>query len=190
MANIQNLLMGAGTLYVAEFGTDEPDDAYIDTAPDDADWRDVGFTNGGVTINIEREFAEFEVDQIIDHPGRQITSRNLTVTTQLAEPTLLNLSLITNNSVPVDGAGIETYQFDDYVPTIGSTYRALIFDGYAPGGSTSPLRRRIIVRRVLSMDSVAMPYTKGGQTQFSVTWSAHYVSSVIKPFKIVDETVS
>jgi hypothetical protein len=43
------------------------------------------------------------------------------------------------------------------------------------------------LRKVLSSDNVEFAYKKEDQTVFSVTWSVHYVSSSIAPFKIVDQ---
>ena len=45
----------------------------------------------------------------------------------------------------------------------------------------------VILRKVLSSDNVEFAYKKEDQTVFSVTWSVHYVSNSIAPFKIVDE---
>ena len=55
-------------------------------------------------------------------------------------------------------------------------------DGIAPGG----FRRRVIVRKTLPTDSVGTAYKKDSQTLLPITWTAHWVSASIKPFKIED----
>jgi hypothetical protein len=60
----------------------------------------------------------------------------------------------------------------------------MIFDGYAPAG----FRRRVIARKVLSTNNVAFEYSKKNQTELTVEFSCHYVSSTVKPWKVVDQT--
>lgn len=183
-----NLTMGPGTLYHGDFGATEPAD--IDTTPDAGDWTDVGGTTDGVTLSINQEYTELAVDQIVDVPGRRLTKREFTLGTNLAEPTLANLALALNGGeiTPVaPGAG--TPGSDTYDPTGGSsatqpTYAALLFDGYAPGG----FPRRVLGRKMLQTENVEFAYSKDGQTVYSVSFAGHFVSSSIKPFRIVDKT--
>ena len=41
---------------------------------------------------------------------------------------------------------------------------------------------------MLNVDDVTFAYKKDEQTVFAVSLSGHFVSSVIKPFKIIDAT--
>lgn len=187
--SVTNLIQGAGVLYVGAFGATEPADSAIGEAPASADWTDVGFTEGGVEFSIAQEYAELEVDQIVDIPGTRLTKREFTISTNLAEATLENLNFalnndgVTNVEAGESTPGTEAFEPDAYAPNQGEPlYRALIFDGIAPNGRP----RRIIVRRALQTGDVAFSYSKEDQTVFSVEFGAHYVSNAIKPYKIVD----
>jgi hypothetical protein len=93
------LIMGPGALYSGAFGATEPADTAIATAPSSATFTDVGGTLGGVKLKIEQKFKELEVDQIVDNVGRRLTMREMTISTEMAEPTLENLVLAANGSV-------------------------------------------------------------------------------------------
>jgi hypothetical protein len=177
-----NLIMGPGTLYAADFGTVEPADTAVGTAP--ADFEDVGGTQDGVTLTLAQEYTELEVDQIVDVPGRRLTKREFTLETNMAEPTLENLAVAMNAGDVTTGTGFKSLEPVEGNSATQPNYKALIFDGFAPGG----FPRRVIVRKALSTDDVEFAYSKEDQTVFSVTFSAHYVSSSIKSFKIVDGT--
>lgn len=186
-----NLIQGPGTLYIGAFGATEPAETAVGLAGDPSTgWTDVGGTTDGVSLTIAQDFAVLEVDQIVDTAGRRLTKRDVSLKTNLAEPTLNNLAYAMN-STPGASAVINTSQsgVSKLSPTSDTsatqpTYSALILDGFAP----AQLRRRVVVRKVLSTDNVEFAYTKDKQTVFSVTWSAHYVSNAIKPFVVLDAT--
>jgi hypothetical protein len=173
---VANLVQGPANLWVAAFGATEPADAVA--APAVA-WTDAGATKDGVNLSIEQEYAQLEVDQLADVPASRLIKRTITVETNLAENTLANLKTVLN------GGTIAT---NTYTPGTGAlsgqepTYSALIIDGVAPSGKN----RRIIIRKVLSTDKVEVSYSKGDQSVFSVTFTAHYVSGTVDPFKIID----
>jgi hypothetical protein len=182
---VGNLIQGPGTLYRGAFGATEPADLAINTTPQSSAWTDVGGTKDGVSYEIARTYAELAVDQIVDIPDRRLTKREFNLTTNLAEVTLENLAYVSNDTQPTSGANFKAFE-----PTITSaatqpTFVALLFDGYAPG----QFRRRIIGRRMLSVDSITIAYKKEDQTVLNVKWAGHYVSDVIKPWKVIDQTV-
>lgn len=181
---VTNLLAGPATaVHVGDYGAAEPADAT--TAPG-VGWRDVGGTTGGVRLAADREFFRLDVDQKIGRVGSVPTQEDYAVSTSLAEATLANYALAVNaaDDAVVAGTGIETLDLGGTDPGSEPNYRALIIDGRAPGG----LRRRIIVRRVLSTASVEAAMEKGGQTVYPVTWTAHDVSDSIKAVRVIDET--
>lgn len=183
------LIQGPGVLYTGLFGATEPAEtaAEIVSAPG-AGWTDVGGTTDGVSLSIMQEFAELAVDQVVDVPGRRLTKRDLSLTTNLAEPTLDNLAVAMNAASQVDVTvnGIKKLTPTSDTSATQPTYSALILDGFAP----EQRRRRVVVRKVLSTNNVDFAYQKDSQTVFSVTFSAHYVSPSIKPFVILDEDPS
>lgn len=172
-----NLIQGPATLYVGVFGATEP--LTVGTAPDAA-WTDVGGTRDGVELSINDEYAVLEVDQLIYEVGRRRTKRTVTVKTSLAEATLANLARAIANSAPVSNV----LTGDDGLAAFAPAYGALLIDGIAPGG----FRRRITVRKTLPTDSVATGYKKDGMTLIPVTWTLHWVSASISPFKFEDAT--
>lgn len=174
-----NLTMGAGSLYRGVFGAPEP--ATVATAISSTDWTDLGGTTDGVTLNVSLEYTNLEVDQIVDIPARRLTSREITVETNLAETTLDNLSVVLNGGTLTTGANQKDFEPADPGIT-GPAYSALLFEGIAPNSKT----RRVVVRKVLSTDGTETAYAKDDQTVYSVTFGAHYVSSSIKPFKVSD----
>jgi hypothetical protein len=172
-----NLVQGPATLYFGAFGAVEPVDAVA--VPASAVWKDAGATKDGVNLTIEQEYVELEVDQLADIPGQRLVKRTITIETNLAENTLENLKNALNGG---------TTTATSYTPGTGAlsgaepTYSALVIDGVGPSGKN----RRIFVRKVLSTDNVEFSYAKGDQSVYAVTFTAHYVSSSIDPFKIID----
>lgn len=172
-----NLIQGPATLYTAVFGATEP--ATVSAAPAVA-WTDVGGTKDGVELSVNDEYAVLDVDQIIYEIARRRTKRVVQIKTQLAEATLANLALAIANTAPVTNV----LTADDGLTAFAPAYGAILLDGIAPGG----FRRRVIIRKTLPTDSVSTAYKKDSQTLLPVTWTAHWVSASIPPFKIEDAT--
>lgn len=183
-----NLIQGPGELYTGSFGATEPADSAVNASPSASVWTDVGATKDGVTLNVSLEYAELEVDQIVDTPERRLTKRDFQVATNLAEPTLENLALVLNGGTVTSSAAYKTYDPADDNAATQPTYKALLFRGYAPRTAASAtMRRNVIARKVLSVEAVEAPYKKDDQTVFPVTFAAHWVSSSIKPFRVIDQ---
>lgn len=171
-----NLIQGPATIYGAPFGTAEP--ATIATAPA-AGWVDLGGTKDGVSLAIESDWSVLSVDQLVDEVGRVRTKRAVSVKTSLAEATLANLARAIG-SAALPAAQVLEPEAD--AAAFAATYFAYLIDGVAPGG----FRRRIILRKALATDSVELAYKKDDQTVIPATFTAHYVSASIKPWKIED----
>ena len=168
------------------FGATEPADtsAALNATPAASAWSDVGGTTDGVTLSIENTYGELEVDQVVELVGSRLTKRATTVQTNMAEVTLENLAYALNGGTAASGSGYKTYEPNAADSATQPSYSAVLFDGWAPGS----YRRRIIVRKVLSTDSAELAYTKDKQTVLKVKLTGHYVSSAIKPYKIIDGT--
>jgi hypothetical protein len=180
-----NLVQGPATLYSGAFGALEPTDATVNTTPAASSWTDVGGTDGGVKLTIDQSYTELEVDQIVDRVGSRLTKRNFVVETAMAEPTLANLSLALNGGTSASAAGYASFDPSFASSATQPTYKALLFDGWAPGGT---FNRRVIVRKALSTDAVELDYTKDKKTMYGVKFSGHYVTASISPIHIVDQT--
>lgn len=185
--NVTNLLAGPGVLYTGAFGAVEP--ATVKTAPAVA-WTDVGGTQDGLTLKINRELMELEVDQIVDVPGRRLTKRDVNLSTNLAEATLENLAIALGEpvaTVTASGTGVTAaalFEPTNDISAFMPGYNALLFDGTAPGVGKN---RRVLARKVMSIESVEASYKKDGQVLIPVTWATHYISAAVKPYAIQDD---
>lgn len=185
---VTNLIMGPGTVYNGAFGAVEPPDFNVNLTPPSSSWSDIGGTLNGITLSIDQSYTELMVDQLVDSIGRRLTKREFLVTTQMAEPTVANLSLALNGSTQTSGATSAAGTYATVEPLFATsatqpTYIALLIDGYAPNS----LRRRVIFRRMLSTAKVDTAMDKAKQTVFTVSWNGHYVSAAIAPFHLVDQ---
>lgn len=180
---VTNLIQGPGTLYTAAFGATEPADTDVASAPA-APWTDVGATSDGVTLNLAQEFSELAIDQVVDIPGHRLIKRGMTMATNMAEPTLENLTIAMNGGTVTTGAGFKSLEPTSDTSSTQPTYRALLFDGFAPGG----FQRKVIGRKMLNTSNVEFAYKKDSMTVYAVTFTAHYVTSSVRPFKIIDGT--
>lgn len=186
---VTNLTAGPADIYTAAFGAAETG-LFVAawSAPASATWTDMGGTDDGIKLVIDQNYMELQVDQIVDIPGRRLTKREITVETKMAEPTMANLKLALNAGTVTASAAFT--QFDPVTGDTSATqpnYTAVLFDGWAP--ATTALRRRVLARRMLSIDGVKdSEYKKDGQTFFGVKFSGHYVSASTAPFKLHDFT--
>lgn len=185
---VSNLILGPGTMYTGAFGALEPLDSAVNQAPASSSWTDVGGTMNGLALAIDQQYTELTVDQLVDSIGRRLTKREFSVTTQLAEPTLANLSVSLNGSTQTSGSITSGGTYNTLEPLFATsatqpTYIALLIDGYAP----QSFRRRVIFRRILSTAKVDTSMDKAKQTVFTVTFNGHYVSSTIAPIHLVDQ---
>jgi hypothetical protein len=186
---VSNLIQGVGELYSGAFGATEPAATAIATTPASATWTDVGFTTGGVRLTYTPTYSELSVDQVVDDVGRRLTRREFTISTSMAEATLANLSLVTNDV----GATSTGTGYEELTPSIDPgpedepTHKALIFDGFAEGFSGGThFRRRVVGRRMLQTGAWELGYMEDNQTVLAVEWRAHFVSSSIAPWQIID----
>ena len=181
-----NLIQGPAELYADAFGATEPADTAVASVPGGT-FVGLGGTNDGVTLNVTTEWSELEVDQIPETPERRRTKVETVLSTNLAEPTLENLSRALN----VDPDDITTGVGFEAIDVIGGEsaldspwYQAIILDGRAPNGK----RRRVLARKCLNTADTESAYAKGDQTLIPVEFTTHYVSNAIKAVHIVDGT--
>lgn len=179
-----NLIQGPATLYKGAYGATEPADTAVNTTPPASSWTDLGGTQDGAKLAVDQTYSELEVDQITLRVGSRLTKQDFTIETSLAEATLENLSLSLNGGTAASGAGYKSFEPNVASSATQPNYFAIILDGYAPNQYT----RRVIGRRMLNTDSTELAYTKDKQTLIPVKFAGHYVSSVIAPFHIVDQT--
>lgn len=186
--NPNNLLMGPATVYYGITGAAEPADTAVNTTPAASAWTDVGGTDGGVTFSLTPKYTTFQMDQIVDTPGARMTSRDIMVTTVLSELTLANIANALNSTPGATGVGYATLDPNYGANASQQPYSALIMDGFAPSGTATVWRRRLILRKVLQTGKIEFVNAKDKQQGLAVQWQAFYVSSTISPFHVVDQT--
>lgn len=177
-----NLIMGPASLYIAATGATEPTDLTTAWA---VAWRNLGATDGGITIEVVEAWAKLSADQIADVPGRRLISREVFVNTSMAEPTLDNFAAALNEPTPAAAvSGVRTFEPTNGLAALNPAEKAVGFEGQAPGG----YKRRIVLRSCLSIEGTKELSKKDGQKLFAVKWAAHFVSDSIAPFVYLDGT--
>lgn len=171
------LLMGPVSIWVGAFGATEP--ANAGAAPGGT-WFDIGGTTDGATLNLGQTYTPLVADQIPMEAGAQVTKQEVTVATNMAEPTLANFRRGLNQAA--SAATTLEWGGEDIVNS-DPNYSAVLLQGKKPGGGP----RMWIVRRVLSVESVGVPFKLDGQTVIPITWRGYYISPSIRAVKI-DET--
>ena len=184
--NVRNLIAGPATVHVALEGATEPADALVAMG---AGWRDLGGTTGGVRQIVNREIFNLEVDQIPEPVGARVTNRGAQVATTMAEATLENWAIAMGElETAVVSSGVapaavtETLEPTEIDPTGEPTYVAVCITGPGPDGKT----RRVILRRVLSTESIESQNSKTEQTGIPVTFTAYRVSDSVRAMKMMD----
>lgn len=189
-ATATNLIAGAAELYHGAFGAVEPVDTAVASDLDGAVWTDFGGTDDGVTLRVAREYFKLRMDQTVDSPGRRMTERDVTVATNFVEGTLENLAYAMaqgTDTVTSGGTGATAFKAMDLEGDDSGAepdYFALILRGRAPNGK----RRNVIVRKALSVEEAEIAYKKDDQTLIPVTFAAHWVSTSVRPVRVVDST--
>ncbi len=185
------VIQGAGRMYTGVFsltGANEPGLTAINSTPQASAWTYAGFTSDGITVTINQTFSEMRVDQLADRVGTKLTERELAVAANLAEATLENLVLGLNGGTITTAASNKYYEPTYDGSELQPSYIAVLFDGYAPSSSAGvSKRRRFVLRKVISTENVESAYTKDGLTLVPVTFTTHYVSDTLAPFRIIDE---
>jgi len=187
-----NLVQGPSDLYIAPFGSAEPTDANatVNAGLPGGVWIGVGGTDADVTMEIDVTIDDLKVDQLIDPVGGRVTDRQITLKTALREVTLANMTNAVNSMVTTTVNA--SYSTQDPITASNATqpsYSALIFDTWAPTLSTGqPARRRVIIRKVLSMPKVQLIGGKGKNALYDCTWKAYYVSAGVPLYHQIDQT--
>jgi len=183
---VTNLIQGPADMYHGWFDTaTEPASSAVNTAPPvSAGWTDVGGTLDGVSLEVAIDWSELAVDQLVDVPGRRMTKRDMMVKTQMAEGTLTNLTRSMNGGTSATGTGWASYEPNMDNSAVDPEYSAIIVNGIADNSR----RRQIIARRTLQTENLEAAYKKDEQWVIPGSFSTHYVSSIIPPFKITDAT--
>lgn len=150
----------------------------LDTVNLDVDWGapwvKVGFTDGGLTANINMTRADITVDQLLDPVLHPVTGRSITFTTDLAESVVNALNLaVPMGSIATVAPGVGTKGHDSLVisgvPTDiynswgfeaaqqnGEPLRGIIWKGLGTG-SPAPSFGQADTKAVVALEVSALP---------------------------------
>jgi hypothetical protein len=162
-----DLLVGAGTLYIAPAGTAMP----ALTATPSGSWRDLGETDGGVKIAKRQSIEAFGSDQRTGNVKAVRTEEGLRVETNLQKSTLENLADVLNGTVTTVAAGsgtIGTKTMGMYSGP-GVSEFAFLFRSNSPYGNWSA---QYYVPRGYFDGDVEREFIKDGKTLVPVAFEA------------------
>jgi len=140
---------------------------------------------------VDNTYTQQNVDQLVDPVGARLTKRAISVTTQLAEATLQNLSLALNGLLTISPqSGYSTAMLQTTTSATQPEYTSLIIDGWAPttGTTETSCRRRAILYKGLTQSKISMEYDMQKNAVYSVVWTAYWVSPSISPIYWDDQT--
>jgi len=197
--SISEVILGTGNLFTAlesDVNGSSPNTGFPAdpaTAPDSAYWTNIGFSEGGFSLEYDKTFEDVMVAEEIDPIKTIKTAQEIRITGELAQASLANLKLAmaggtTTTSTPSSGYTQLT------PPTTDSFLEyALILRVNAPGaaeGGTQKVRD-IYAPRAVNVGAFSMVHAKAPQ---KVTITVEY--KLLKPnsdapfsniFKVIDE---
>jgi hypothetical protein len=194
---VKNIIVGAAALYVSvKNSADDPTfignsgqtivalpSAMTSNNPagpsfdaDTANWRGVGFTEGGVNVSYEPTFGEVPVDQLLDAAVLFKSALKVVVKTGLAEATLTNLIVAWGQKTSSLGVGGAPDAADsDELAIAGGALgdapveRSVVFIGPAPKNTAGGKRERLYqLRRALNVTTTAFDLKKDAATSIPV----------------------
>ena len=199
VGNAKNILVGASPLFIsAKDSTQgtyvenmEPSAAssgvawvtgtsYADTlnATDGSKFRNVGYTNNGLSITYNPSYGSVTVDQLLDTAKLFKESMEVMIATEMAEGTLENtLAVFGQGSSTLTSGGTgntatQTLGLAAGALGVAPTERQLIAVGQAPTSATGVVsaERVYYARRVLSVQQSQFNLARNAATTFPVTF--------------------
>ncbi len=197
--SISEVILGTGNLFTAlesDVNGSSPNTGFPAdpaTAPDSAYWTNIGFSEGGFSLEYDKTFEDVMVAEEIDPIKTIKTAQEIRITGELAQASLANLKLAmaggtTTTSTPSSG-------YTQLTPPSTDSFLeyALILRVNAPGaaeGGTQKVRD-IYAPRAVNVGAFSMVHAKAPQ---KVTITVEY--KLLKPnsdapfsniFKVIDE---
>jgi len=200
MALERNIIVGAAAFFVAKNTNVTPAfptlsagvRAATTVAADTTNWRDVGFTQEGLTLRYEPDFGEVQVDQSLDVSLLFKQGMKVMLNTTFAEATLENLFVVYAQSAgyntahagvadAVSSLEIQAGQLGEFPQE-----RSLLAIGPAP--RTATVSERIyFAHRALSMEASEQGIKRNEATVFPVSFRLLPLASTSNAYgKIVD----
>jgi hypothetical protein len=189
-----NLVMGPARLYIYRFAFDptlvyEPLLSDVNIAPAASAWYDTGLTLGGSDASIDPTWTMLSADQLVDKLGARLTDRDIMCSVKYAEITRPNLAYAWNMTAGPTGANYAVSDLNAGQDANRAPYRTLLIDGAGPDSvAGTPLKRRVIARKVLPSGNTKLNWAKADQQVLESQFQAFFVSESISPFRVIDQT--
>ena len=158
MGTPSNLIVGALSVSVSQNKTLDST-----SAGGGLTFTDLGFTEGGVSINDDVDIKEFFADQMFIPPAAFMGDINTEIKFNIAEPTIANLALV----IPGGYNNSGTFQFGDPVNGVIKYYH-LLLTMTSPNPNYSSLK--YYFPRVTASGSSKLPLKKTEATLVPVTY--------------------
>lgn len=183
---VRNVIVGAAALYIGASDStvggyaipalpaDPVSPASYSTALDaSANWRHTGFTQDGLEVTYAPDYADIEVDQLLDSAKIFKQSMRVTLNTTLAEAALDNLVIAWGQQTAALTSTASDATLGIAAGALGDepVERALAAVGNAPKDGSGNKRERVYyARRVLSVESTAHAMRRNEATVFPVSF--------------------
>jgi hypothetical protein len=149
--------------------------------PDWSDWEYFGLTSGGLQAALEKSYTNHRVDQAPDWVASTIDERHASISTNLVQVSLDNLSRANNGGLITTGVGTAG-AWDSWEPITDTLETPEDYIGLGIEGRRLDGKRMItVIRKTLSTDNMTFPFVRDGLTMFSVNWAGHFVADDIAP---------
>lgn len=167
-------MSGVGTLYVAPYGESFPAKTGA-TLTWAGNWKDIGATKGGVTIEVSTEFFELEADQSLGPIKREISKQTAKVKATMAQSDFDKLKIsIPNSSTSTTAAGSGTVGYETLKVDSANSLNVytLGFECKSPKSPTNTYWWEMWqIWRVTAGGAVSLAYKKGEQTVIDVEFT-------------------
>ena len=162
-ANPSAVVVGAGSLYIAQLGTPEPNGPSSTAGVFPSAWHALGYTEDGHDFQQQITSTPLEVAEELEPVKTVVTARITTVTFQLAQITARNLQIALNGGSvdPTPASGV----VKPTIPEVGGEKRVML--GWDSGDGLE----RWIYRKCLQTGAVSIPRRKGAKALIPVTFS-------------------
>ncbi len=182
----KNIVVGAGTLYIANVGDALP--TFNTTGgsvktdfTNDANWRDLGYTTDGTEVSYEPTYSDVNVDQLKDAAKVFLEQETMRFSTSLTEATLENIILAmgrSNNSLVRTDVNNGTFSIGigsdvacEYQLAVVGPAPGTVLDCETPANDVN-VERIYVAYRVVSVEGSTHSLTRSGATMFPVTFRA------------------
>lgn len=197
---INEVLIGTGVLYVADRTTSSlafpGDSSGAWEAVDTAKWRDIGYSEDGWTLEMDRTFEDILVAEEVDPIKTIKTAQEARLMGELSQASLKNLSIAMGQTdAYVDEDGFAT-NYDVVVSPITDAFSELA--GFLVVEGPAGADRQIHMPRMVSVGAFSMSHAKAPQkvvlaTEFKLlvpdsTLNVGATGGKYHLFKIIDNT--